>query len=231
MIRTSANGTAYVIGAGSVDRLSIRRQPGDLILAADAGLLHCKNAGIIPDVTVGDFDSLGGAPDSGDVIRLNVRKDDTDVSFAVRHARACGCTRFIIYGGTGGLREDHTFANLALLADIAKRGETGALVGCGYCVTAITDRTIRFSSRMRGTLSVFAFDTEVSGLTERGTDYTVNDINVKNSDVFGVSNAFTGQQAEISVRHGTLLIYYQADTHTDPIPLPIPGENNEITVG
>ena len=78
--------TCYIICAGDADKIEIRKEKDDLIIAADNGLTHCRRNGIVPDLLVGDFDSLGYVPDGQNVLTLPVAKDDTDTSFAVKYA-------------------------------------------------------------------------------------------------------------------------------------------------
>ena len=55
-----------IVCAGDFEpRLLPAAQPGDFLIAADAGLRHLKRAGRTPDLCVGDFDSLGAAPPDG----------------------------------------------------------------------------------------------------------------------------------------------------------------------
>ena len=56
--------------------------------------------GISPNGILGDFDSLGHAPEGERVIRHPVEKDDTDMLLAVRTGMEAGCRDFIIYGGS-----------------------------------------------------------------------------------------------------------------------------------
>ena len=89
--------------------------PG-LVIAADGGLAHLKAQGAAPDLTVGDFDSLGYVPD-GNVIRHPPEKDDTDTMLALRLGLERGYDTFVLYGCLGG-RMDHAYANFqAVLAE------------------------------------------------------------------------------------------------------------------
>ena len=47
-----------IFGAGSYYGLFCRPEPGDYIIAADGGWEYCKQEGIVPDLLLGDFDSL-----------------------------------------------------------------------------------------------------------------------------------------------------------------------------
>lgn len=202
--------TCYIIAAGDAGNISIDRKENDLVIACDAGLNHCERNKIVPDMIIGDFDSLGYIPEKENIIVLPVAKDDTDTSYAVKYGMDKGFERFVIFGATGGKRPEHTYANIALLAFISKNGGEGFLVCDDYTITAITDSKISFRSGLKGDVSVFSFDNESRGVTEKGLLYSLTDATLENSIVMGISNSFTGQESYISVEHGTLIIYFSA---------------------
>lgn len=198
----------YIIGAGDCEKISIDKKEDDFVIAADGGLKYCERDNITPDIILGDFDSLGFVPEQENTYALPVEKDDTDTSFAVKYAMKKGYNKFVIFGATGGKRADHTYANIALLAYISKNGGIGFL-DCGdYTITAITNSKISFPEYMKGDVSVFSFDTVSHGVTETGLYYNFDNADVENSIVTGVSNSFTGQKSSVSVREGTVIIYF-----------------------
>ncbi len=200
--------TCYIVSAGDADIIEINSSAEDLIIACDGGLEHCKKNGISPDLIIGDFDSLGYIPDKENILVLPVEKDDTDTSYAVKYAMEKGFDRFVIFGGTGGKRADHTYANIALLAYVSKNGGS-AYLDCGYyAVTAITDSCITFKSSMKGEISVFSFDEKATGVYERGLKYSLTNGTLENCNPMAVSNSFTGQDSLVYVKHGTLIIYF-----------------------
>lgn len=198
----------YIIGAGDCEKIFIDKKENDLIIAADGGLKYCERDSIVPDLILGDFDSLGFIPEQENIYVLPVEKDDTDTSFAVKYAMDKGYEKFVIFGGAGGKRSDHTYANIALLAYISKNGGIGFLDCEDYTITAITNSKILFPDYMKGDISVFSFDTVSYGVTETGLYYNFDNTDVENSIVTGVSNSFTGQKGSVSVREGTLIIYF-----------------------
>lgn len=119
------------------------------VIAADGGLDHTRQLGIVPDVVVGDFDSLEGRPPRTDVrtIALPALKDDPDMLSALKVGWSAGCREFHVYGGLGG-RIDHTISGIQLMALLARHGASGYLYGDGLIVTAITDGSFR-SPRIR----------------------------------------------------------------------------------
>lgn len=199
----------YIAGAMPAPEMALfRRRESDLLIAADAGYRHLCRQGIVPDLVVGDFDSLGAEPDHPRVIRHPVEKDDTDTLLAVRIGLERGYRRFCIYGGLGGLL-DHTLANLQTLLFLLDHGAWGLLLGEGQAVAAVRNGTLRFEGEDRDRVSVFAAGDRAEGVTLRGLYYPLDHGVLTNSFPLGVSNAFTGGPAEISVEQGTLFIIWQ----------------------
>lgn len=201
-------GVCYIVGAGSFYGLHTRPESGDLVIAADGGYAHCLTSGMTPDLIVGDFDSLGRAPAGENVVRLPVEKDDTDTLAAIRLGLDRGFRDFRLYGGTGGDRPEHTLANLQCLLFLAEHGATGYLYDRASVVTAVKNGTLTFPAGCRGNLSVFTISGPAHGVTIRGLKYGLEDGVLTPDLPLGVSNSFTGAAAEISVRDGTLLVWY-----------------------
>ena len=200
-------GECYIFGAGSFYGLTVRPGAGDFLIAAAGGYRHCREAGVTPDLVLGDFDSLGAEPEGVTVLRLPVEKDDTDMLAAIREGLRCGFRRFRLYGGTGGRRPEHTLANLQCLLFLARHGARGWLYDEYAVCTVLHNDTLRL--RGRGDLSVFAMDGLVQGVTLRGLKYELSDAILTPDFPLGVSNSFRGEDAEITVRGGTLLIWYE----------------------
>lgn len=180
------------------------------IIAADKGFETLQKNGIVPDLTVGDFDSLGYVPQSVNFLQSPAEKDDTDMLLAVREGIKRGYEKFILYGGIGG-RIDHTFANIQTLAFLKENKASAVLFGEKTAVTLLKNETIRFSSAEKGYISVFAYGEKAEGVTESGLKYSVRDATLLDSFPMGVSNEFVGTESEISVQDGRLLVVWQTD--------------------
>ena len=201
----------YIIAAGDCNKISIDKKADDFIIAADGGIDYCIRDNIVPDVIIGDFDSAEAVPDNDNVIRLPVEKDDTDTFYAVKFAMSRGFSKFAIFGGAGGKRPDHTFANIALLAFIADNNCEGFMYYNDYTVTAIKNSRISFSENAKGDISVFSFNEKAYGVSECGLKYTIDDFVLTNSVPLGVSNSFVGKKSFVEVRDGILLIYFSGN--------------------
>lgn len=199
--------TCIVFCAAGFDRLVEPIEKGDYIIAADGGLRHVQALGLEPDAVIGDFDSLGYVPEKGVV--YPVEKDDTDSMLAVRLGLEHGFTRFLIYGGMDGKRLDHTVANFQTLHFLADHGAVGTLVGAEYLACVFRNGSLHFPAGMEGDFSLFCQGRDALGVTIRGLYYQVEDVTLTAGFPLGVSNHFTGEAAEISVRDGTLLALWQ----------------------
>ena len=99
---------AILIGAGEwntnmADTIKEKKSEDSFIIALDGGLVFCEEQGIVPDMIVGDFDSLPLAKQKllekypqEIIYRLPCEKDDTDTLAALRLAVERGFVQFII---------------------------------------------------------------------------------------------------------------------------------------
>ena len=192
--------------AGGFGGLTEPLREGDFVIAADGGVKHVESLGIRPDIVLGDFDSLGYAPEGAEV--YPVEKDDTDAMLAARRGLEKGCREFLFYGSLDGPRLDHTVANLQMLRFLADHGATGKLAGLRQQVTLLRKGKLTLPPRETGDISIFAFGGEAKGVTIKGLKYELEDGTLTPSFPLGVSNSFVGKSVEISVDHGDVLIIY-----------------------
>lgn len=197
----------YIVGAGECFGLDFSKDEGDYIIAADAGYRYLMEAGKVPDMVVGDFDTLKYLPEHPNVVQLPCEKDVTDTWEAVTRGLDKGYKEFHIYGCTGG-RIEHTIANIQLLARIAEEGGSGYLYDEKSILTVIKDSEIAFDESFTGYISVFSLAEKSSGVTIEGLKYETVNVELSNSFPLGVSNEFTGKASKISVDEGCLLIVY-----------------------
>ena len=186
------------------------REPGDYIIAADGGLAHAVKFGIFPDEILGDFDSLGYTPADAQV--FPVEKDDTDAMLAIKRGLALGYREFLLYGSLDGPRLDHTVANFQALQYLCDHDAFGYLIGNRQIVTVVKEGTIRFPKGSEGTISVFCPEADARGVDLAGLYYPMKNGTLTSGFPLGVSNHFTGGEASVSVREGSLLVIWDRET-------------------
>lgn len=201
----------YLICPCSCGEYQLSLSEDDMVIAVDGGYRLLSAYGLKADVTIGDFDSLGYLPSDCPVLSHPVRKDDTDTFLAIKYAYGKGERTFVILGGSGGDRSDHTLANLSVLVWLAERGARGYLVGEGHAYTVIKNSCITLNEQESGDVSVFSFTPECEGVTIEGLSYTLENARLSYDIPLGVSNSFAGGKGSISVQKGVLGVYWQSD--------------------
>ena len=186
-----------VIIAGSPDTnsdfLSTVIKSDDYVICADRGCDFAKQAGITPNLVVGDFDS---EPDvlfpNCETVRLIPEKDDTDTMHSVDLALEKKFDEIVILGALGG-RFDHSFANVAVLAYINEHGSKGVLLS--------------ENENMKGkTFSLFPFGCPSVCVSYSGTKYPLDKYYVSSSVTLGVSNVFTSDMTTIDIYDGNAIL-------------------------
>jgi len=197
----------YVVGAGENCGIDFIPQPGDYVIAADAGLTYLEQSGITANLVIGDFDTLRRKPNHPNVITLNEEKDDTDTFAAIQQGIEKGYTVFHLHGCTGG-RIEHTIANIQLLAYLSENLMQGFLFDQHNIITTITNAKLTFPQYGKGYISVFSHSGKSEGVSLNGLKYRLDSATVTNAFPIGVSNEFIGSESVISVKKGTLIIVY-----------------------
>ena len=177
------------------------------VIAADGGLRHTQALGLTPDCILGDFDSLGYVPAGAKV--FPTRKDDTDSMLAIREGLSRGYRTFTLYGALDGERLDMTVANYQALMFLAREGARGVLVGRRFLAAVVRNGSLEFPAGLDGTISVFCLGSDARGVTLKGLSYPLEDADLSAYFPLGVSNRFTGEPAEVTVKEGTLLILWE----------------------
>ncbi len=202
---------AIIVGAvKGIDLSFFDGNEDSLFVCCDGGYPYFRQKGRIPDVFIGDLDSLQSAePTARDkTIILNKIKDDTDTFYAVKYLLGLGYDHISLYGCIGGERLDMTISNLQALDYLSERGvEAYAYDEKGENVCFfLTNSSIEFKESASGRISVFAWNQKAEGVSESGLKYTLGDQTLSPDIPLGVSNEFIGEKAVISVKEGKLLI-------------------------
>lgn len=191
-----------------------------LVVAADGGATRALAAGLLPDLVVGDADSLGPAGleavrEAGIPVELAaVAKDESDLELAVLAAVARGATRLTILGALGGPRFDHALANAWLLAHPALVGQATVLLDAAIRVRLLDASVSPASAVLRGRLgdlvSLFPFGADAAGVVTAGLSFPLRDEPLWFGPARGLSNVRADPEARVSLRAGRLLI---VETH------------------
>ncbi len=180
------------------------------VIAADRGAAYCLAAGVLPDLLVGDMDSLDEAAlnqikESGCAIReFSPHKDQSDTQIALDEAVGRGAAEVVLLAASGD-RFDHTLANVQLLKRAHDAGVTARLVAPQHEIFLVTE-----SCELNGcagvTVSLLPLTNEVSGVTLSGFEYGVQDAQMRLGEPYGISNICLRDGASVRVAEGILLV-------------------------
>lgn len=205
---------AVVVGSGDPvgpELLKERCVDADIIIAADGGGLYLYEAGIVPDVLIGDFDSI--LSDVLDFFRSQKKvaicsfsreKDFTDMELAVEMAVSRGADEVCILSATG-TRLDHSAGNILLLYSLLQKGIRGWVEDANNRVY-LTQGRMELKRLDNWKVSLIAISPEVNGVTTSGLQYPLMNDTLVLGSCRGVSNEFASDTAVISVEKGLLMV-------------------------
>lgn len=200
----------------------------DLLIAADGGIESAIEIGLVPDIILGDFDSvekecLDTVAGNPKVTKLSFppEKDYTDSHLAVATALEHGAAQVCILGATG-TRLDHVQANIGLLKTCLDVGVNAELVDAHNRIRMIKDSLKIGREEQFGTyVSLIPYSDLVTGITLSGFRYPLSNAtfskqiykNVQNDmgPSRGISNEIVWEVAEVTVHEGYLLVMESRD--------------------
>ena len=187
----------------------------DLVVAADGGARYALDAGVVPDIVVGDMDSLGEAgarevAERGALLeRHPVRKDKMDAHLAVIAAGEKGATDVDLVCATGG-----SFSSLFAVPHIllaAERMGLRATMRAGWGqVFVLEPGTRTVSGDPRDSVSIFPLAGPAAGVTLEGFSYPLEDARLEIGDTLGFHNELVRGAGRVSVEEGALLVIHES---------------------
>lgn len=181
----------------------------EFIICADGGFRHAKALGVMPNIVIGDFDSLkeqeiNELEQAGVMmIRYSREKDYTDTHIALLEAVKRGFTEIDIIAALGG-RLDHTLANLMLLGLPDAQNANIRIIDENEEVFVIRKTKLLYGYTGQ-TVSLFPLTECVKGINTKGLKYPLRQGELKMGIPIGVSNEFLEDIAEIEIAEGLLL--------------------------
>ena len=181
----------------------------DFIICADGGYDVLQKLKIVPDLIIGDFDSVKTKKDfsKSEVITLNVNKDDTDTMHCAAEAIKRGYKEILFLCATGG-RIDHTLANLSVLYSLSKKGKAAYMIDKSSTTRVISVGKTVIEGKTGYGFGIFPFACEEAYLSLSGFEYELDNGKLTADHPVGVSNKIIKDKAEISVFSGTAVIVY-----------------------
>ena len=181
------------------------------VICADGGYVHAEKMGIIPDLWMGDGDSLSAEKiGAKEIMTFPVKKDNTDTDLAVMEALSRGYKDIIILGALGG-RLDHEFSHFCLLKKIKEHGGRGVLLNQNNEIT-IENKPFKVYPDDKKYISFFPFGGDVADFSVKGLCYEAEGMHLSTSEVQASSNCFDGNTpGEVTFTSGCVLVIKSND--------------------
>jgi thiamine pyrophosphokinase len=193
-----------------------------LVIGADGGAAQALARGLVPDIVVGDMDSLTAAARAdlearGSRFLVHPRaKDETDLELALTCAVAEGAEQIAILGALGG-RLDHTLANLLLLA-------LPQLAACSVRIFDGPEEALLLRGGGRACLhgrpgdlvSLLPLGGDARGVSTAGLAWPLDGESLRFGFSRGVSNEMLAAEAIVALEEGCLLVVHRSAVPASP---------------
>lgn len=134
-----------------------------------------------------------------------VVKDDTDMALGLNKAFEAGCDEVFIFGGMGGSRASHSFANVQLMHKFAAAGKKITMFTESGKMSVLHNTSIEYPESAKGFISVISLSDTSKDVAIEGFFYEYHG-DLTNQVPLGVSNEFIGKKSRVAVGRGTLLV-------------------------
>lgn len=169
------------------------------IIGIDGGMKTLKEAGIKPDIGVGDFDSVNVLDYSDIPIeKLCPEKDDTDTEHALLMAIDIHPSEIVLMGATGS-RLDQTISSIELLKCAVDADVPAVILDPTNRIRVAKGETVITKEDSFGYyVSVIPFSEDLTDLTMKGFKYEIEDFTLKKGISRCISNELVSDRAVIS---------------------------------
>ena len=183
----------------------------DLVVAADGGARHALEAGIVPDLIVGDLDSLESnflreiEERRVELQRHPKRKDKMDGHLAVLAAKERGAIAADLVCAAGR-KPGAVFALPHILLAAERTGLRSTVFADWGNMFVLEGGSRTIEGTPGDSISIFPLAGPATGVTLEGMAYPLRNAILEPGDTLGFHNELIGRKATVSVEGGTLLV-------------------------
>lgn len=183
-----------------------RKNGFNKLICADGGANSALKMNLIPDVIIGDMDSI-----SNDAIRkfsntsrlISIkRQNDTDVEKCLKYIIKNGYTDVLLTGITGS-RLDHTICNLGIVLKFFAEIDISLIAEESYLKPY--KGIVKLKSFKGETISLYGFDRKTR-ITSKGLKYPLKDVTLVIGEKESTSNVATKSDVELKIRNGVIFV-------------------------
>lgn len=200
------------------DALDRFLQSDDYLIAADGGVYHCLTLNRMPNVLIGDLDSVDAATIDNlaghhvHIERHPPEKNETDLELAIDHALALvdekALSAIVLVGAMGG-RLDQLLGNILILAQRDWPVPMWIESGTARAQVVRPNTPLTLSAPIGATVSALPLSDSVTGITYTGMRYPLDNHTLTLGSTRGMSNEVLEESATVRIASGKLLMIEQ----------------------
>lgn len=182
------------------------------LICADGGANSALKMKLIPDVIIGDLDSISKTTlrkfrSASGIIQLK-RQNDTDVEKCLKYAINKGFKEALLVGVTGN-RLDHTFCNLGIVLKFFHRINISLIAEDSFL--APFSGNVKLKTHPAETISIYGFN-EKSEITSKGLKYPLRKTALPFGKKESTSNIAIGEKVELRISSGVIFVIRDVKT-------------------
>ncbi|GAB1475401.1 thiamine diphosphokinase [Bacillota bacterium] len=184
----------------------------DVVFCTDGAAAKAGVLGVIPDVLVGDMDSilekdlLDMKKKQVEIYQFPAEKDCTDTFLALELMRDKGIKDVTVWGGTGG-RLDHTMANVFACISFVREGMSIVFSEAGLNIS-IVGNELKIAGDPGDTVSIFPLGEERAQVSLSGFKYPLEKSLLKQEFPIGISNVLNSCEGRVFTESGMLAVFH-----------------------
>lgn len=176
------------------------------LICADGGANSALKMKLVPDVIIGDLDSISSEAlkkfrITSKIIQLK-RQDDTDVEKCLKYTIHKKYDEALLVGATGN-RLDHTFCNLGIVLKFFPKINI-ALIAEDSFLKPYRDN-VKLKTFPGETISLYGFNRKTKILS-MGLKYSLKNIPLPFGERESTSNNATGEKVELNITGGVVFV-------------------------
>jgi len=184
----------------------------DNLICADGGANSAMNMNLIPDIILGDLDSISTKAlhkykSISKIIEIK-RQTDTDVEKCLKYAIKNKFDEVLLTGATGN-RLDHTFCNLGIVLKFFSQINISLVAEDSFL------KPIKGNVKLRSfageIISLYGFDKKTR-ITSSGLRYPLKNISLPFGEKESTSNVATKNIVELKIKNGTAFVIRDLNT-------------------
>jgi len=186
--------------------LYLKKNGFETIICADGGANSAFKLNIIPDLIIGDLDSIDEQVlkfyESKTKIKKVKRQNDTDVEKALKYAISKNCREVILLGATGD-RLDHSFCNLGIALKFDDKIKINILHQKSFL--SVRSGNVTLKTIPKEIISLYGFDSKTK-ITSKGLKYELNNEELPFGVRESTSNQAVGGEVNLKIKGGKIFI-------------------------